>query len=241
MKLLKEIIGALPKDPIPVRQVIVGVHWTLVASRFCGLSSTTVRDEQHGQSRVRDVGSLTEKSAQELAGWALSDNFTEASIGLAAINSLLELDEKSLKEINASEVIAREGKGKNVAVVGHFPFIESMKSIARNCWVIEKRPFGDDFTEESASEFLPQADVIAITGTTFINHTIENLLQLCPPTSLIMILGPSTPMTPLLFNHGITFLSGARVIDEAAAIKTIQEGAIFPQVKGTRLLTMTSQ
>ncbi len=241
MKLLKEIIGALPKDPIPVRQVIVGVHWTLVASRFCGLSSTTVRDEQHGQSRVRDVGSLTEKSAQELAGWALSDNFTEASIGVAAINSLLELDEKSLKEINASEVIAREGKGKNVAVVGHFPFIESMKSIARNCWVIEKRPFGDDFTEESASEFLPQADVIAITGTTFINHTIENLLQLCPPTSLIMILGPSTPMTPLLFNHGITFLSGARVIDEAAAIKTIQEGAIFPQVKGTRLLTMTSQ
>lgn len=241
MKLLKEIIGALPKDPIPVRQVIVGVHWTLVASRFCGLSSTTVRDEQHGQSRVRDVGSLTEKSAQELATWALSDNFTEASIGLAAINSLLELDEKSLKEINASEVIAREGKGKNVAVVGHFPFIESMKSIARNCWVIEKRPFGDDFTEESASEFLPQADVIAITGTTFINHTIENLLQLCPPTSLIMILGPSTPMTPLLFNHGITFLSGARVIDEAAAIKTIQEGAIFPQVKGTRLLTMTSQ
>lgn len=40
MKLLEEIIGALPKNPIPVRQVIVGVHWTLVASRFCGLSST---------------------------------------------------------------------------------------------------------------------------------------------------------------------------------------------------------
>jgi Tfp pilus assembly protein FimT len=42
-----------------------------------------------------------------------------------------------------------------------------MKLLARNCWVIEKRPFGDDFPEEAAQEFIPQADVVAITGTLF--------------------------------------------------------------------------
>ena len=241
MELLKEIIAALPKDPIPVRQVVVGVHWTLVASRFCGLASTTLREEQHAQSRVRDVGFLTEKTAQELASWALSENLTEASIGMAAINSLLELDKKSLKEINASEVIAREGKGKNVAIVGHFPFIENLRANTRNCWVIEKNPFGNDLPEYTAREFIPQADVIAITGTAFINHSIENLLPLCQPNSLIMILGPSTPMTPLLFDHGISFLSGTQVIDEDFAIRTVQQGAILPQVKGTRLLTMSKE
>jgi len=44
---------------------------------------------------------------------------------------------------------------------------------------------------------------------------------------------------PLLFDHGISFLSGARVIDEDAAMLTIQQGAGFPQVRGTRLITMT--
>lgn len=239
MKLLEEILTALPEKQIPIRKVIVGVHWTLVASKYCGLASTMVREEQYGHSQVRDVGTLTEKSAQELADWALSDNLLEASIGMAAINSLLELDERLLKEINAAEVIARESKDKNLVVVGHFPFVERMKTIARNCWVIEKRPFGDDFPEEKAQEFIPQADVIAITGTAFINHSIENLLSLCPSDSIVMVLGPSTPMTPLLFDHGISFLSGSRVIDEEAAITTIQQGASFPQVKGTRLLTMT--
>ena len=239
MKLLEEILATLPEKQIPIRKVIVGVHWTLVASKYCGLASTMVREEQHGHSQVKDVGILTEKKAQELANWALSDNLLEASIGMAAINSLLELDEHSLKEVNASEVIAKHCKEKNLVVVGHFPFVERMKTIARNCWVIEKRPFGDDFPEEKAQEFLPQADVIAITGTAFINHSIEGLLSLCPSDSIVMVLGPSTPMTPLLFDHGISFLSGSRVIDEEAAITTIQQGASFPQVKGTRLFTMT--
>jgi len=143
-----------------------------------------------------------------------------------------------LTEINASDVIASESKGKNLVVVGHFPFVERLKSTTRNCWVIEKRPFGDDFPEEAANEFIPQADVIAITGTSFINHTVESLLALCPLKSMIMLLGPSTPLTPLLFDHGISFLSGSRVTNEEAAITTIQQGASFPQVKGTRLLTM---
>ena len=238
MKLLEEILTALPEKQIPIRKVIVGVHWTLVASKYCGLASTMVREDQHGHSQVRDVGTLTEKSARELAQWALSENLLEASIGMAAINSLLEIDEQSLKEVNASEVIGRECKDRNLVVVGHFPFVEKMKTIARNCWVIEKRPFGDDFPEEKAQEFIPQADVIAITGTAFINHSIQGLLSLCPSDSIVMVLGPSTPMTPLLFDHGISFLSGSRVIDEEAAITTIQQGASFPQVKGTRLFTM---
>jgi uncharacterized protein (DUF4213/DUF364 family) len=239
MRILEELLMAIPTEPIPIRKVIIGVHWTLVGSKYCGLGSTMIGQEQHGHSQVRDVGLLHEKSAQELASWVLSDNLLEASIGIAAINSLLDLDEQQLEQINAAEVIARESKDKNLVVVGHYPFVDRMKTIARNCWVIEKRPFGDDFSEEAAHEFIPQADVVAITGTAFINHTIEDLLSLCPSKSMVMILGPSTPLSPLLFNYGVSFLSGARVVDEDAAITTIQQGASFPQVKGVKLLTMT--
>ena len=239
MEILEALIKQLPPEPIPVRKVIIGVHWTLVSSKYCGLGSTLVGEKPHGDSPIRDVGFLQEKCAQELAQWIFSNNLLEASIGIAAINSLLDLDETCIEQINAAEIIARESRGKNLVIVGHFPFIDRMKAIAKNCWVTEKRPFGDDFPENAAQEFIPQADVVAITGTSFINHTIEGLLKLCRRDTLVLVLGPSTPLSPLLFNYGISILSGSRVVDEEAAIATIQQGAIFPQVKGVRLISIS--
>ncbi len=239
MKLLEALLNTLPENPIPVQKVIIGVHWTMVSSLYGGLGSTLVSEGPHGHSSVRDVGDLERKSAQELAHWVLSDDLLEASIGIAALNSLIGIDEAQIEQVNAAEVIAHESKGKNLVVVGHFPFVERMKTIAKNCWVIEKRPHGDDFPEGAAVEYIPQADVVAITGTAFINHSMDHLLSLCRSGSRVMVLGPSTPLSPLLFDHGITFLSGSRIIDEEAAIITIQQGASFPQVKGVRLVTMT--
>jgi uncharacterized protein len=241
MKILEALLGQLPSEPILVNKVIIGIHWTLVSSKYCGLASTLVGEGPHGGGGIQDVGSLHTKTAQELAQWVLSDNLLEASIGMAALNSLIDIDESKMVQVNAAEVIARESKDKNLVVVGHFPFVGRMKTIAKNCWVIEKRPYGDDFPEEASSEFIPQADVIAITGTALINHTMEGLLSLCKPDSLVMILGPSTPLSPLLFKCGVSFVSGSRVIDEDAAITTIQQGATFPQVKGVRLLTMLKE
>jgi len=80
--------------------------------------------------------------------------------------------------------------------------------------------------------------VVAITGTTIINHTIDQLLSFCRPETTVMILGPSTPLVPQLFNRGIKYLSGSRVIDEQDARLTIQQGAGFPQVKGVQVVTM---
>jgi uncharacterized protein (DUF4213/DUF364 family) len=52
-----------------------------------------------------------------------------------------------------------------------------------------------------------------------------------------MMLGPSTPLSPVLFNHGVSILSGSKVMDEAAVLRTVGQGATFQQVEGVRLLT----
>jgi hypothetical protein len=91
---------------------------------------------------------------------------------------------------------------------------------------------------ESAAGVIPQADVVAITGTALINHTLDGLLALCRPDALVMVLGPSTPLSPVLFEHGATIISGARVVDEAAVMRTVAQGATFQQVEGVRLLTL---
>jgi uncharacterized protein len=241
MNLYDDLLAQIPVQEYPVKNIVVGCHWTLVTSRKSGLASTLMTEGIHGQHPVRDVGQLHKKSANELAQWIQSENMLEVSIGLAALNSLLEVDETRAVEINASEVISRRGKGKNIAVVGHFPFIERLKPLAKNLWVIEKKPAEGDFPEQASTELIPQADVVAITGTSIINRTAAALLKLCRPDALVVMLGPSTPLCDCLFQHGVTLLSGTVIVDETAAVHTIQQGAIFPQVQGVRLLTLSAE
>jgi hypothetical protein len=88
---------------------------------------------------------------------------------------------------------------------------------------------------------VPQADIVAITGSAFINHTLEGLLSLCRPESFVMVLGPTTPLSPVLFDHGVEVISGTRVVDPELALCCVSEGATFRQMRGVRLLTMERQ
>lgn len=74
-------------------------------SKRCGLAS--IFHEPHPYHRpVRNAGSLLELSALELAQYARSDNVLEASIGMAAINSLIYTDEARCVRENAVDILA---------------------------------------------------------------------------------------------------------------------------------------
>jgi len=238
MNIIDSLIATLPEENVPVRSVLVGAHWTVVCSRHCGMASTLIDNHSHGHSQVKDAGRLHTKTARELAEYARSDNPLEASIGVAAINSLLEVDESSAVEINAFDVLTRNGHGRNVALVGHFPFIPKLRPAVGQLWVLEQHPAEGDYPAEAAADLIPQADVVAITSTALINQTLSGLLALCRPDALVMALGPSTPLSPVMFNHGINILSGSRIMDESAVQRTVAQAASFQQVEGVRLLTL---
>lgn len=237
MNILDDLLSGLSEDA-PVRSVLVGAHWTVVCSRHCGMAATLMDNHTHGHSQVREVGSLHTKTARELAEYARSDNLLEASIGIATINSMLEVDKSQTVEINAAEVLSEHGRGKNVALVGHFPFISKLRTAVGQLWIIEQRPTEGEYPPEAAADLIPQAEVVAITSSALINRTLDGLLALCRPDALVMALGPSTPLSPVLFAHGVSLLSGSRVVDESAVLRTVGQGATFQQVEGVRLLTL---
>ena len=139
MKIIDNLLNTLDMD-VPVRSVLVGVHWTVVCSRHCGMATSLMSSCPHGHAQVRDAGHLHEKSVRELAQLAYSEEMLEASVGFAAINSVLEVDESAAREMNASETLSSLGRGKNVALVGHFPFIPQLRESVGQLWVIEKNP-----------------------------------------------------------------------------------------------------
>lgn len=173
MPIIEDLLGSLREDG-PVSDICVGAFWTAVVSRRCGLASTLHDESYYHHSPVREAGHLLERSALELAAMARSDNTLEASIGMAAINSLLEVDEEACVELNAEEIIRERGRGKRIAIVGHFPFVPRIRTCAKELSVLELRPHGDDLSAEQAPAVLPQAEVVAITGTSLTNHTFEN-------------------------------------------------------------------
>ena len=192
----------------------------------------------HQYNQVRDVGQLHQKSALELAQYIFSDRLLEASLGMAAINSLIEIDDNKCEPLNAFDIIAEQGTGKTIGVIGHFPFIPKLKKVAGKLWVFEKRLQEGDLPEKEMKHLLPSCDVVAISGTTLINHTFENILQSCRKDAFKVMLGASTPMIPLLFDYGIDVLSGCRVIDAEIVFRCVSQGATFKQISGIKFLSM---
>jgi len=238
LKILDDLMLSLRGEDFPVKNVHTCVYWTAVISKHCGLSSTFREAGPSHERGVRDVGSLTQKTALELAEYARSNSLLEASIGMATINSLIEVDESQCVEKNAFEILLERGEGKNVAVVGHFPWIPRLRGKVNNLWVLEQRVRDGDLPAQEAERVLPLCDVVGITGTSFINHTLEGLLSLCKKAYIVMI-GPTTPLSSILFDHGIDVICGTKVIDSERLIRYISEGATFKEVTGVRLLTLT--
>ncbi len=222
-----------------VKDIRVGLFHTGVLTRNCGLAATLPRDVlKQGRPAIKDPGALLTKSAFELAQMAYSQNILEAAIGMAAINSLLEINEERCRNLNARDLIAEKGKDRVVAIVGHFPFIPELKKAVRELRVIEKNPVEGDLPEAEAEDVIPMADVIGITGTAITNHTIGHLLSLCRPDAYVVILGDSSPLSPILFEHGIDAVSGTMVVDPDLALRCVSQGANYRQIRGVRQLTM---
>jgi len=245
VKIIDELLSSLPDGP--VRELRVGAFWTAVVvevagQRQCGLASTLRPDDHHhgGGPAVRDAGRLAKSTARQLAELARSYRPMEAGIGIASINALLPVESELLIERNAEEVITHYGVDKRVALIGHFPFIPRLRERVGTLWVTEQQPQGKDLPAATAAKIVPRAEVIAVTGTTLINHTFEELMALCRPEAKVLLLGPSTPLSPILFAYGVHLLSGSIVEDIDAVLQAVSQGANFRQIhrQGVRLVTM---
>ncbi len=226
--------------------VRIGLHWTIAimevnGKRCYGLSSTLSSEHpMHGVPDVPQAGLLYEMSGRDLAALAISESRTLASLGVAAINALLPQYPDRWVDKNAEQVILEHGIGKTVALIGHFPFVPRCREQIEKFYVLELRPQEGDLPADTVDRILPQADVVAITGMALANHTLEPLLKLCSPKAKVLVLGPSTPLHPLMYDYGVDMLSGSLVIDPEKVLLTLSQAGNFQQIHraGVRLVTM---
>lgn len=229
-----------------VLDVRIGLHWTAVVVEVageprCGLAATLFEREGHDHApTVPQAGELDRVSGRELAELALCGQPTLTSVGMAAINALLPRSPKLYFEANAEEMISQYGAGKRVVLVGHFPFVPRLHARVGELVVLELQPGEGDTPADQAAVVLPQAQVVAITGMALVNGTLENLLAMCPKEAFVMLLGPSTPLSPLMYDFGIHLLSGSLVTAIEPVLHAASQGGNFRQLHraGVQLVNM---
>jgi len=235
MKLVDDLISATSENSALARDVRVGVSWTAVLGKYCGLARTYSTQVQHSVY-TRDLGRLTEKTTVQLAEYLKSWDMVEAGIGLASINSMIL--PKGKVGVNALDIMAEIGKDKRVTFIGKFPHIEQIRSSAKELLILELDislvdPNSRVLPATAAEYVIPESDIVAITGSALINKSMEHLLKLCTASdAYTIILGPSTPMCDVLFDYGADMLAGVEVVNSDSLLKKISQsgGMLNPRM-----------
>jgi len=217
MKLTDDILNSINEEPAD--DIRVGLKYTAVQiGDRVGLAYTF----SEFNSPLENVGNLIGTNTLPLAkSW----NLTEASIGVASINALLTpIDYKVMNIFDRILAIARDYD--KIGIVGRFPFIDSLD---KDAFVFERRPMHGTLPDTAAEALLPKCDLVVISGSAFVNKTLQRLLEISK--GYTFVIGPTTPLTPILFEYGADVLAGVQVHDKKA-LEIVSQGGGTPDLKG---------
>lgn len=208
--------------------VRIGLGYTAVRldDGRCGLAFTLHEEAYESCCVVPEAGTLTGRSAMELAGYIQSPDTTACAVGLASINAIIDPPEAAV-ESDILDLLPI-APGDSVGMIGYFgPLVDPIKRQAKALHIFERRPIPDlgVLPDTAAGEILPACQVVILSATTLLNHTIDSLLDYCRSAREIALLGPSTPFLPEVFGRrGVTMLSGLQVVDAPQVLRIVSEG-----------------
>ncbi len=222
-----------------VKDIRIGLCYTavLLDDGQLGLAYTFHSHNVSPCLKPFESGKIKGKNAMEVARYASSDNLLESSVGLAAINAIVNKQIENTIEGDILDVITLKSSD-TVGMVGFFgPLIEPLKKSAKKIYIFEKKDitnFPDLYPAEKAFEMLPGCDVIIISATTLINKTIDSLISTSKDARETIILGATTPFLPNIFStRGVTMLSGIEVTDKNRMLQIVSEGGGMRDFKGS--------
>jgi uncharacterized protein (DUF4213/DUF364 family) len=246
-------------DAITVERAVIGLFFTgvkLDAGQGIALAGTcaTPRDAVPGDVwcpvSARAVGyqSLAGRPAAELMRDAVSENGLRRAVGIATLNALAELcwqrrptlGIELLPGADAFDATALHDSDRIVLVGAFIPFLKELKRRRLPFLVLEQNPAALKPEEmpfyrpaEAASEVVPSAEVLLITGSTLLNDTLEDLLAMADPATRVTVVGPTVGMLPdALVARGADILGSVRITRPDEFLDLLAEGGSAPHFIG---------
>lgn len=167
-------------------------------------------------------------------------NILRRTLGIAALNALsLAIQEQDtnpgyelLSGVDAFDELDVTRYKKTVVVGALVPMLKKLIAANANFHVLEQDPRTLKERElpyyapaNQAYRYVPDADLLVITGVTILNDTLPRLLAMAKPGAEILVTGPTASMVPEpFFQKGVTMLGGIQVTKPDELLDIISEG-----------------
>ena len=241
------------KSPVPLQDLgvddlVIGIFFTGVklSNGHAGVAFTPIGEIPEAvccpttAARMPQAGDLEGRPLSEILKYSLDNNILKSAIGAAAANAISQLIIESERENKYQIVKNRDGfdlleiqPGETVSLIGAFgPYIRRLKMMGNPFFIVEKNP--QTLRPDEMKYFKPQtemasaleeSEVVIITGTAIVNHTIDHILSYTSDRQRTAIIGPTASMIPdAFFGRGVQVMAGIRILNPDGMIKILKQG-----------------
>lgn len=252
--LLKDTVAAVrgrlggELDGMTVERAVLGIFFTGVklSDGHGGLSFTPIKEIPQAvccPSSAREMP-LSGKLRGRPVGAFLDDlscgNVLREALGVAVLNALSAAcwDRMPTKPYELS--LGRDAfddvelpRGGCAVVVGALvPMLKRLlaesvdfRVLERDPRTLKEREMPHYVPADRASEVVPRADLLVVTGTTILNGTLSGLLEMARPDARVVVAGPTASMLPeAFFERGVDVLGGVLVTRPDELLDIVVEG-----------------
>jgi uncharacterized protein (DUF4213/DUF364 family) len=241
------------KSPAPLEEIwiddlVIGIFFTGVklSTGHAGVAFTPISEIPEAVCcpttavRMPQAGALDGKPISEIIQYSLDSNVVKSAIGVATLNAVSQL---ILESTNGTEYeIIRDRDGFNllkiqphetVSLIGAFgPYIRRLKMMGNPFFIVEKN--SQTLKLDEMKHFKPESEmrdaleksgVAILTGTSIVNHTIDQILSLLRNGIRTAIIGPTASMIPdVFFRRGVHVMAGVQISNPDLMIKILKQG-----------------
>jgi len=231
-------------ETLRISEVRIGLFMTAIklSDGTVGISSTSMPKDSdvHCKKSNRDFGdfsplNITGKKVLELIEFPNKNTIIQ-SLKVAVINAisskLLELNQyKVLRNTDPIELIDLNSN-KTITIVGAFQsYIDKISNTPNRLFVLEfnkEALMGNDkrffVPAHDYAKVLPTSDIVIITGLTIVNNTLDNLLEVIKPETMVIVTGPSSSFIPeVLFANNVKIIGAIKTTNPELMLKVVSE------------------
>jgi uncharacterized protein (DUF4213/DUF364 family) len=254
MSVIAETIDIIiEKSPAPLEEIwvddlVIGIFFTGVklSKGHAGVAFTPIHEIPEAvccpttAARMPQAGKFQRSPASEIIKYALDPNVLKSAIGVATLNALSQMIIESGNGAEFQIVRDRDGFDlleiqpyETVSLIGAFgPYIRRLKMMGNPFFIIEKNPQTlrlDEMKyfkpESEMRDALEKSRVAILTGTSIVNHTIDQILSLIRNGIRAGIIGPTASMIPTaFFRRGVRIMAGVQISKPDLMIKILKQG-----------------
>lgn len=192
---VKDLVIGLALIAVELDNGDIGISYTLREHLPPGCSSFSFARDVIGKDAV-EVAELAKRGTDD----------AQRGVGMAVLTAASRSQDLSDIETFKSSFGVEILPEDTVGMIGFIPSIAAkFPKGSKNLIIfdIAVSKFGEEienvYPMKDQAKLLPKCDVVILTGTTMINHTIDDLLKICSKARDIVMVGASTPMFPEAF------------------------------------------